>query len=86
MGKTIEKIGITFSKIDKAISPIFLYYSAILGFIMGWISLAVILLSSGIGLNDGFVLLLRIFYFMLAFVFSLKPTIFLVKLIRKALD
>lgn len=87
MGKKLDKAlsesKITFEKIDKIVSSAFLYYAAIGGFIFGWFSLALFLLIIGGGIPTVFVVLLRVFYFLLSFLFGLKVTILLIKLFKK---
>lgn len=88
MGKKLDKAldegKITFKKIDKIMSGAFLYYSAICGFIFGWFSLAVILYTISGEIPAAFLLLLRLFYFLLSFIVGIKIIIFLLNLfIRK---
>ena len=84
--KALSESKITFKKIDRIICSSFLYYSAICGFIFGWFSLALFLFMIGGEIPVTFVLLLRVFYFLLAFIFGLKVTIFLVDFIKKILS
>lgn len=81
--KALSESKITFEKIDKIISSTFLYYAAICGFIFGWFSLAVIIFLISGEIPLVFVLFLRIFYFLLSFLFGLKLTIFLIHLFRR---
>ncbi len=89
MGDKLDKIlresKVSFEKWDKVFSSIFLYYAAICGFIFGWFSLALFLFMTGGEIPVVFVLLLRLFYFLLVFVFGIKITIILTGVIRKLL-
>lgn len=83
LDKTLSESKITFKKIDKIISSAFLYYAAICGFIFGWFSIAFFLFIIGGEIPSGFVLLLRVFYFLLSFIFGIKVTILLISLFKK---
>ena len=80
---SIEKIIDSFAGLDKIISKTFIYYSVILGFIFGWISIAVILLSAGIEMPLIFILFLRVFYFLLSFIIGLKIVLCLLAMFNK---
>lgn len=67
---------IVFKKIDKTVSRIFLYYAATLGFIFGWVCLGILFFSLSGTIPQVFVLLLRVFYFLVSFLFGLKLTVF----------
>ena len=83
LDKALSESKITFEKIDKIVSSSFLYYSAICGFIFGWISLALFFHIIGGEIPAAFVVLLRVFYFLLSFIVGLKVTIYLISLFRK---
>ena len=74
---------ITFKKIDKVVSNVYLYYAATLGFIFGWIVLGVLFFSLSGTIPKEFVLLLRVFYFLISFLLGLKLTLFVMKLFKK---
>ena len=87
MGKKLDKAlyesKVTFEKIDKLISRAFLYYAAIGGFIFGWFGLALILYAMTGEIPQMFVLLLRVFYFLISFIVGIKVTIYLIGLFKK---
>ena len=72
-----------FKKIDKIVSKVFLYYAAIWGFIFGWIVLAAMFFSLSGTIPFEFVFMLRVFYFLISFLFGLKLTLFLMGLFKK---
>ncbi len=74
---------ITFKKIDKVVSNIYLYYAATCGFIFGWIVLGVLFFSISGTVPTIFVLLLRVFYFLISFLLGLKITLFVMGKVRK---
>lgn len=79
----INESVVTFKKIDKVVSKIFLYYTSICGFIFGWVCIGIILLSMNGSIPTIFTLLLRIFYFLISFLLGLKFTIFMMKKFKK---
>lgn len=81
--EALSESKITFKKIDKILSRTFLYYAATCGFIFGWISLALIIHAISGEIPPIFVLLLRVFYFLLSFIFGIKVTIFIIHLFRR---
>lgn len=83
LNKVLGDSNIAFKKIDKIISSGFLYYAAICGFIFGWFGLAIILHTISGEIPTLFVLLLRVFYFLLSFIFGLKVTVLLITLFKK---
>ncbi len=74
---------ITFKKIDKVVSNVYLYYAATLGFIFGWIVLGVLFFTLSGTIPKVFVLLLRVFYFLISFLLGLKLTLFFMRLFKK---
>ena len=80
---SIIKSKIVFERFDKVISKTFLYYSATFGFIFGWICLGIIFLSISETIPTAFIILLRIFYFLLSFLLGLKMTLFFLKAVNK---
>lgn len=74
---------IAFKKIDKIVSRVYLFYAATLGFIFGWIVLGLIFFSISGTIPSLFVLLLRVFYFLISFLLGLKFTLFVMGLFRK---
>lgn len=83
LDKVLSESNVAFKKIDKIMSKSFLYYASICGFIFGWFSLALFLFMIGGEIPTVFILLLRIFYFLLSFLFGLKITILLITLFKK---
>ncbi len=81
--KTLSESIITFRKIDKIISKVFLYYASTFGFIFGWVLLGILFFSISGEIPKGFVLLLRIFYFLISFLLGLKLTILITESIKK---
>ena len=79
----INESVITFKKIDKIVSKIFLYYTSICGFVFGWVCIGIILLSMNGSIPTLFTLLLRIFYFLISFLLGLKLTIFIMRKFTK---
>ena len=74
---------IVFEKIDKITSKAFLYYSATFGFIFGWVCLGILFFSMSGTIPTAFIILLRIFYFLLSFLLGLKMTLFFIKMVNK---
>lgn len=74
---------ITFKKIDKIMSNVFLYYSSTCGFIFGWICLGILFFTLSGTIPMCFVLLLRIFYFLISFLLGLKLTLVVMRLFKK---
>ncbi len=74
---------ITFKKIDKIVSRVYLYYASTCGFIFGWIVLGVLFFSISGTIPNGFVILLRVFYFLISFLLGLKLTLFIMRLFKK---
>lgn len=74
---------IAFKKIDKIVSKVFLYYSSTCGFIFGWVCLGIIFLSISGSIPVAFVILLRVFYFLISFLLGLKLTVFVMGFFRK---
>lgn len=72
-----------FKKIDKIVSKIFLYYSSTCGFIFGWVCLGLLFFSISGTIPVFFVILLRVFYFLISFLLGLKLTMFIMNLFRK---
>lgn len=72
-----------FKKIDKIVSKVFLYYSATCGFIFGWVCLGIIFFSINGTIPGAFIILLRVFYFLISFLLGLKLTMFVIGLFRK---
>lgn len=83
LDKTLSESKTTFKRIDRIVSSSFLYYSAICGFIFGWIALALIVHAISGEIPPLFIIMLRVFYFLLSFIFGIKVTIFLIHLFRK---
>lgn len=83
LDKVLSESNIAFKKIDKIVSRTFLYYAAIGGFIFGWFGLALIMYTVSGKIPLLFVLLLRVFYFLLSFIVGLKITILLINLFKK---
>ncbi len=81
--KTLSESMIAFRKIDKIVSKAFLYYSSTCGFIFGWIVMGILFLSIGDAIPSLFVVLLRIFYFLISFLLGLKLMIFIINLFQK---
>lgn len=73
---------VAFKKIDKIVSKTLLYYCSIFGFILGWVSLGIIFLSISDTIPLFFVLLLRVFYFLISFLFGLKITVLIINRIN----
>lgn len=74
---------IAFKKIDKIMSKVFLYYSSTCGFIFGWVCLGIIFFSISGTIPKTFILLLRVFYFLISFLLGLKLTVFIMNFFRK---
>lgn len=74
---------IAFKKIDKIVSNVFLYYSSTCGFIFGWVCLGIIFFSISGTIPGYFIILLRVFYFLISFLVGLKLTMFVINLFRK---
>lgn len=83
MVKVIFEIIPGLKNIDKFVSELYLYYAATCGFLLGWVCLGVFLVSILDTLPTLFVLLLRVFYFLLSFLFGLKIVIVLMSLFSK---
>ena len=87
MGEKLDKVlyesNVSFKKVDKVMSGAFLYYASTLGFIFGWFGLALVVYTVNGEIPNVFILLLRVFYFLLSFIVGLKITIFLINLFRK---
>ena len=81
--KALSESMITFKKIDESVSKLFLYYAAAGGFILGWVSLGIILFLISGALPEQFILLLRVFYFLLSFLLGIKFTIFVIESFKK---
>lgn len=81
--KTLTDSLITFRKIDKIISNVFLYYASICGFIFGWTVLGLLSFSLIGSVPPILVLILRIFYFLLSFLVGLKLTIIIAEFLKK---
>ena len=81
--KVLSESMITFRKIDNIISKVFLYYAATLGFIFGWVCLGILFFLISGTLPLVFVLLLRVFYFLISFLVGLKLTILVIRLFKK---
>lgn len=79
----LDESMITFKKIDKIVSRIFLYYSSTLGFIFGWIVLGILFFTLSGSIPVVFVILLRVFYFLISFLLGLKLTLFVMGFFRK---
>ncbi len=74
---------ITFKKIDKIVSNVYLYYAATCGFIFGWIVLGILFFTLSGTIPVVFVIMLRVFYFLISFLLGLKLTLFVIKLFKK---
>lgn len=74
---------IVFRKIDKIMSNVYLYYASTLGFIFGWIVLGVLFFSISGSVPPVFIILLRVFYFLISFLLGLKLTLFVMGLFKK---
>ena len=83
MKKSLQEFIATFSDLDKIVSNALLYLGAIGGFIFGWMALSIILVSIDIGIPPILEMLLRVFYFLLAFVLGLKLVLYGLKLVEK---
>ncbi len=83
LDKAISESKATFKRIDKIVSKSFLYYAAICGFIFGWVALALIFHAVSGEIPPLFVILLRVFYFLLSFIFGIKVTLLLIYLFKK---
>lgn len=81
--KTLDESMIAFKKIDKIISKVFLYYASTCGFIFGWIVLGMLFFTLSGTVPVVFVVLLRVFYFLISFLLGLKITLFVMGLFRK---
>lgn len=81
--KKIDKIIQSFKQIDKIVSPVFLYYTSICGFILAWITVSVMLLTIAGEIPQIYVIILRVFYFLLSFLCSLKITLIIAQLVKK---
>lgn len=80
---TLDESVIAFKKIDKIISQVFLYYAATCGFIFGWVVLGILFFTINNSIPLIYVVLLRVFYFLLSFLIGLKLTIFSIYVIKK---
>ncbi len=74
---------IAFKKIDKIVSRVYLFYAATLGFIFGWIVLGILFFTLSGTVPVTFVILLRVFYFLISFLLGLKLTLFIMRLFKK---
>ena len=74
---------ITFKKIDKVVSNVYLYYAATCGFIFGWIVLGILFFTLSGTIPVVFVIMLRVFYFLISFLLGLKLTLFVMGKFRK---
>ncbi len=74
---------ITFKKIDKVVSNVYLYYAATCGFIFGWIVLGILFFTLSGTIPVVFVIMLRVFYFLISFLLGLKLTLFVMEKFRK---
>ncbi len=72
-----------FKKIDKIVSSVFLYYTSICGFVFGWVIIALLFFSYSGTIPFYFVLILKVFYFLMSFLFGLKLTIFFMNVFKK---
>lgn len=72
-----------FKKIDKVVSSAYLYYAATCGFIFGWVVLGLLFFSISGEIPQIFVLMLRIFYFLISFLLGLKLTLVVMHCFRK---
>lgn len=79
----LDESVVTFKKIDKIVSKIFLYYSSTCGFIFGWVCLGILFFSISGEIPGSFVILLRVFYFLVSFLFGLKLTLVVIGVFRK---
>lgn len=79
----LDESLITFKKIDKIVSNVYLYYAATCGFIFGWIVLGVLFFSFSGTVPPVFIILLRVFYFFISFLLGLKLTLFIMGKFRK---
>lgn len=83
MDKKIDDTLPVFKKIFKSTSKAFLYYAATCGFLFGWISMAIFLSTLYGEIPFLFVLLLRIFYFLISFLIGLKILIKIIEKVRR---
>lgn len=81
--KALSESIISFKKIDKIISNVYLYYASTCGFIFGWVVLGILFFSISGSVPPIMVILLRTFYFLLSFLFGLKLTILFIELFKK---
>ncbi len=81
--KTLTESAISFKKIDKIVSNVYLYYASTCGFIFGWIVLGLLAFSISGSVPPILVILLRTFYFLLSFLVGLKLTILGIELFRR---
>lgn len=77
--KALSDSIISFKKIDKIVSNIYLYYASTFGFIFGWVVLGLLSFSIIGSVPPILILLLRTFYFLLSFLFGLKLTIWIIE-------
>lgn len=79
----LDESTIAFRKIDKTVSKIFLYYSSTCGFIFGWVCLGIIFFSISGTIPKFFILMLRVFYFLVSFLLGLKLTMLIMSFFKK---
>ena len=67
--------------VGTIVIPTILFYLG--GFIFGWVILALLFFSYSGTIPFGFVILLKVFYFLISFLLGLKLTIFFMNLFKK---
>lgn len=84
--KTLSESLITFKKIDEVVSNAYLFYASTCGFIFGWVVIALLLFSANGSIPSVFVILLRVFYFLISFLIGLKLTIWGIECFKKRMS